>query len=121
MTALATCFNIRQRGQHAGVSGSFVHALVIASMADIAEIAKGMRLVPTCAIVINRRLRLGLVTVLAGRSLGATLGAGFGGRPEQEQPGQEQDTKARQDEELGFAKSHAALQNKDQSIRLQAP
>jgi hypothetical protein len=60
------CFDIDERRDQAGMSSGLIGSLIIPGVADIAEIAKGMRLVPAGAVIVDRVLGLHLMTVLTG-------------------------------------------------------
>ena len=68
------------------MGGGLVGGGIVTGVAQIAEIAEGMRSVPGGPIVIDRVLGLGLVAVLTGRGLGASLGADRLGREQKEYP-----------------------------------
>ena len=81
MTGGATQFHIGKRFLHAFVRFVLIHALYIASMTELAEVAEGVRLVPGFAIVANGLFALYFVAVLARRGLRAALCFGLRGGP----------------------------------------
>ena len=86
MTALATCGNIRERINQPGMGSGLIGGGIVTGVAQVAEIAEGMRSVPGCTVVIDRVLGLGLVAILARRGLGTALGADRLGRDQEEYP-----------------------------------
>jgi hypothetical protein len=59
------------------MSGGLIGGGVVTGVAQVAEIAEGMRSMPRSPIVVDRVLGLGLVAILARGCLGAALGAFF--------------------------------------------
>jgi hypothetical protein len=90
VAAFAAKVDIRQRINHAGVRSNLIGRLVVPTMAQVAKIAKSVLGVPDGSVSINKKLGLGFVAVLAGRSLRTALGFGRRGGHQENAAGNKQ-------------------------------